>query len=377
MRRMIDHEDVGLHPSGAVRAGALDAVFRPLRVSNEPVCEVTKCLFEGTLTEFAGTKADGDEGFKEQLRNMVRKCGACGKPCAFTLKVCNNCEAPLPEQIVHTDNIFMAFVYGVAKGDKFPYNIAVRKQTPEVLVFDDPLALAACHFCSIPTTCWCADWRILLRAPEKGLAMLTTMEEAAWSCCEEQFLKNEEWCAKHIRGGAPKDAAERAALRPYVVAGCNFPPSQFQLHIQYFLMPWLPSHYAFFVEDAALVRKRWFPLAYIKKVLALNMPMDVKMDTSLDEIFAVFDQHVDYNAAYDEEIKRVRAAHAHMGNWKAADFAVSVNVKTDTIVDGVAPEGSTGKQLIEADKKLLQSNGPVKTYYKYASTTKVPEFGPE
>ena len=40
-------------------------------------------------------------------------------------------------------------------------------------MFDDPLALSPCHFCAIPTTCWCADWRLLLRAPKVGLALLT------------------------------------------------------------------------------------------------------------------------------------------------------------------------------------------------------------
>ena len=60
-----------------------------------------------------------------------------------------------------------------AQGARFPYDIAVRLQTKELLVFDDPLALSPCHFCAIPTTCWCADWRLLLRAPKEGLALLT------------------------------------------------------------------------------------------------------------------------------------------------------------------------------------------------------------
>ena len=53
-------------------------------------------------------------------------------------------------------------------------------------------------------------------------------------------------CARFLRGAPPTDAASRAALRSHVVCGCNFPPSQFQLHLQYFLMPWLPSHYKAF-----------------------------------------------------------------------------------------------------------------------------------
>ena len=82
-----------------------------------------------------------------------------------------------------------------AQGARFPYDIAVRLQTKELLVFDDPLALSPCHFCAIPTTCWCADWRLLLRAPKEGLALLTQLEEAAWRCMEEQFLSSAAWCA--------------------------------------------------------------------------------------------------------------------------------------------------------------------------------------
>ena len=99
-------------------------------------------------------------------------------------------------------------------------------QTRELLVFDDPLALSACHFCAIPTTFWAADWRVLLRAPAEGLALLTKLEEAAWRCMEEQFLSSEAWCAKHLRGPPPTDEESRVALRSHVVCGCNFPPSQ-------------------------------------------------------------------------------------------------------------------------------------------------------
>jgi len=366
---------IGVTSSGAVRAGASEAIFQHLRVSNKSVATECPCAFHGTLAEFAAAKAAGNPAFESQLRNTVRKCTACGKPCAYTMKQCNNCEAPLPEEVVYTDNIFMAFVYGVEKGERFPYNIAVRKQTEELLVFDDPLALAACHFCSIPTSCWASDWRVLLRAPEEGLALITKLEDAAWSCCEQQFLTNEAWCTKHIRGGPPADAAARAALRSQIVCGCNFPPSQFQLHIQYFLMPWLPSHYGFFIDGAALVRKRWFPLAYIKEVLALKQPMEVTMETTLDEIFAVFDDKVSYNDAFDRELERVATAHAAMANWQPSDFAVAV--VGDTVVEGTPPEGATPKQLIEADKKLLQSHGPVKTYYQFARAggQPVPEFG--
>ena len=111
-------------------------------------------------------------------------------------------------------------------------------------------------------------------------------------------------CARNLRGAPPTDAASRAALRSHVVCGCNFPPSQFQLHLQFFLMPWLPSHYKAFTAGAALTHRRWFPVKYIKGLLSLNQPMAVELDTALDEIFAVFDSQLSYDLAFEQEVAR-------------------------------------------------------------------------
>ena len=62
-----------------------------------------------------------------------------------------------------------------------------------------------------------------------------------------------------------------------------------------------------------------------------------------------------------------------MANWQPADFTVAV--QGDKIVTGTAPEGKAAKQVQEADKKILQSNGPIKTYYKHAAVVRLPEFG--
>ena len=175
-----------------------------------------------------------------------------------------------------------------------------------------------------------------------------------------------------MRGAPPTDAASRAALRSHVVCGCNFPPSQFQLHLQFFLMPWLPSHYKAFT-DGALPRRRWFPLKYIKGLLSLNQPMAVELDTSLDEIFEVFDSQLSYDDAFDQEVARVAASHKALANWRPADFAAAVD--GDAVVQGSVPDGQTAKELLDADRKLLHSSGPVKTYYKFARTDRVPEFG--
>lgn len=50
-------------------------------------------------------------------------------------------------------------------------------------------------------------------------------------------------------------------------------------------MPWIPSQYKMMMDGHHLPAGRWFPLEYIKRVLALNDPMAVTMDTPLSAIF--------------------------------------------------------------------------------------------
>ena len=149
-------------------------------------------------------------------------------------------------------------------------------------LFDDPLALTPCHLNVIPTRSWVPDWRILLRNPREGLQLVNTLEESAWSCVASQFLSDATWCQKMLKTGRP---AYPEILRHHIVCGCNFPPSQFQLHIQYFLLPWIPGQYKMMMDGHHLPAGRWFPLEYIKRVLALNDPMAVTMDTPLSAIF--------------------------------------------------------------------------------------------
>ena len=80
-----------------------------------------------------------------------------------------------------------------------------------------------------------------------------------------------------------------------------------------------------------------------------------------------------YVLTYLYQIARVAASHKALANWRPDDFAAAVD--GDVLVQGSAPEGQTAKGLLEADKKLLHSSGPVKTYYKFARTDRVPEFG--
>ena len=106
--------------------------------------------------------------------------------------------------------------------------------------------------------------------------------------------------------------------------------------------------------------------------------MAVELETSLDEIFARFGSWLSYDEAFDLEVARVAASHVAVANWRPCDFAAAVD--GDEVVvqhgkHGGVPEGRTAQGLLDADRKLLHSSGPVKTYYKFARADRVPEFG--
>lgn len=53
----------------------------------------------------------------------------------------------------------MAFIYGVDK-TSFPLKISMRLETPEIMVFDDPLAITRAHVLSVPTDVYCPGLKL-------------------------------------------------------------------------------------------------------------------------------------------------------------------------------------------------------------------------
>ncbi|CAE7945432.1 unnamed protein product [Symbiodinium sp. KB8] len=113
---------------------------------------------------------------------------------------CNACGASLKDvQRSFSDNIFMGFIYGIAKG-KFPYKISMRAQTPDFLCFDDPLQCSSCHLNAIPTSVYCCDMRYLFTDPSRGkelcanitmgvgLALILDLRRIAAEAALEQLL---------------------------------------------------------------------------------------------------------------------------------------------------------------------------------------------
>mmetsp|Transcript_70246 Transcript_70246/g.142666 ORF Transcript_70246/g.142666 Transcript_70246/m.142666 type:complete len:172 (+) Transcript_70246:2-517(+) len=169
----------------------------------------------------------------------------------------------------------------------------------------------------------------------------------------------------------------------------NFPPSQFQLHLQFIHTPMLPFHYAQAREENHFHYRRFFPLEYLQKALALGnkVKMDINDDTSVEDILSTVEKHgINYDQIQISLLRRCRQMQERFVAWKEDDFGnyvVGGNKILSTETLGMV-SGEDPKKIQAADTQALQNYGrpynkdgkPTGTYYKYAkSPTELKTFG--
>lgn len=345
----------------------------------------TKPRFEGSVDEFLAHHGASDsitDVLRRKMKNKVKKCPSCGKPCAFILETCNSCSADLREvPIQFVDNVFTAFIFGIAKCP-FPATISLRSQTKDYLVFDDLLALAPCHLNSIPTSIYCPDWRYLLTKPEEGLVLVEALFEHAYQAAKTQFWDNIGWRKRFLTEEAEK--LTDAEIRDLVICGMNYPPSQFQLHLQFMLPPLLPFHFNLALVNQHFHHGRFFPLPYVKRVLQKQTELGCKRfhivsdDTKIEDIMSYFDSHdVVYDDMHEVCVRRYQENQRKFAKWDAADFEYVVVPASKRIMSRetwqLVNDGDASKIQSE-DKLALQGYGrpysangkPSGTFYAYA-----------
>lgn len=329
----------------------------------------------GTIDDFR-KEAAGSPQTLRRLQNKVKVCIHCKKPCAITLISCNACGTSLDGVTMsYNDNVFMGFVYGIEKG-KFPYTISLRHQDEEFLCFDDPLSLSPLHLNCIPTRKYVADLRFLFLNPIKGLELINRMFEIAANVAIEQFWKNDQFRNKVFNGetipGHPDVILDAACC------GFNYPPSMYQLHLQFIHMPMTPFQYCQARKNGHWHYGRFFPLEFVRDALKLGdkVKMDITEDT---DIQAIIDKARDHGVAYDAEhrefLQKCWDLQDRFSAWEESDFECQVvNGRVYNMVDGRMEPHSDPKAIQAADTKKLQNYGrpytetgqTTGTYYKYA-----------
>lgn len=326
--------------------------------------------FQGTVDEFIASHVDGADRVVRMLRNRVKKCESCGKPNAFTLAICNGCGHSLTDTVISfSPNVFMGFVFGVARCP-FPLTVSVRAQGRDFLVMDDLLALSPLHFNVIPTTAYIPDWRYLLRRPSDGLQLIQQLLERCHVAANENFLQNEAWVRQFVRAGATFSPVA------HVACGFNYPPSQYQLHIQYIAPMMLPFQHAQFQRGVHFTAKRFFPFAYVASCLAVlrdrneAMPPHLLEDKApIEDIIKYFLQthSIDYDSYHSTFLADFSAHEREFSNWRAEDFEGVVVagpfgerfLQTGSSVAGGTDSfvGRSVKAVIDGDKLELQNYG--------------------
>jgi hypothetical protein len=351
--------------------------------------------FEACKQVFAVGKTDEEKQKNQALvdrmiYNKVRVCPSCSKPNGFTLKTCNSCGTDISKQeLSKTLNVFAGFFLGIAKST-FPLTISIRHETPEILVLDDLLALSPCHVNVLPMKQFIPDWRYLLRSPVEGLAVVNKLKQSAVEVIKTQFLSNEEFMKAFTKVSAEKllpfDAENDLSM------GFNFPPSQYQLHLQCIFPVVLPYQYYLFEKGTHFTPCRFFPFEYVAEVLKIvssseqqktPLPAELlKDDTPIEDIVEYFKEKHNIDA---EKIRvafcdRFDKNFLKFQNWKNEDFDVVAREneasKKLEVVSGEAKADDL-MNLVNKDKLALQSYGrpytaegkPQGKFYSYPATS--------
>lgn len=309
------------------------------------------------------------------LYNDAKVCKVCEKSCGYTMTSCNSCGESLATVVCSkSENVFAAFMLGVARAiNGSPYTMSLRRLTDEVLIVDDLLSLTPCHFNAVPMKYYLPDWRYLLRAPTKGLELLDCLEREIWIAAAP-FVSDEAFRSMMYK----KEMTEKE-IKASAICSFNFPPSQFQMHVQWMLPPLLPYQHFRAENRNHFLNGRAFPMKYVRKVLELDVPYDVQATTLIEDIIATYDaKGVVYETHWKEFYDHCLRSSMATQNWNPADFshvvqdgkAFEFEVVDGKVKLGLEETNADPEKVQAKDKANLQNYGrpydshgkPVGTY---------------
>lgn len=373
--------------------GASELAFEAVRVPAPAAFLGTAPVYPGTVEEFVKEREqhDGDTASSSRLalqcRNKVKKCTACKKPNGYTLARCNGCDADLADTpISYTSNVFAGFIFGIARGP-FPLKISLRQQSERFMVFDDLMAMSPCHLIGVPTDVFIPNLRSLFERPREGRRMLMNLKSLCEGVARTQFLSHPEFRKKVFRGG---EQLSTEAILAHACIGLNFPPSQYQLHLQYILPPFSPFHWNLCRKGVHFTHGRFFALDYMLAALEEMERKDVTLpgasELDMDAIIKLVGERygVCYHSALLKAQARFYASHEALANWQSTDFS-GLLLDSETLLSAptaaeasLAPVTATSGSLTAlhaADRLVLCNYGRPReegdkttgTYYKYAA----------
>jgi len=175
----------------------------------------------------------------------------------------------------------------------------------------------------------------------------------------------------------------------HVAMGFNFPPSQYQLHLQYIVLPLLPFQYEMYLKGNHFTYQRFIPYIYVEQVLNKLIQLQTTIDNievELPELLANIEKvtGISYDTIYHEYYEHIGVMNREVAHYQPesfekiqiADKIYNFTVDGDTITLGDEDNSVPSQTLIAADKVTLQSYGkptqengkPAGTYYGFIKT---------
>lgn len=371
------------------RNGCYLAGFRGIFPAVSASVDVIGPPIAGTVDSLGRENAQ----LSKYLYNDVKVCPGCGRPCAWAQKACQACCSCLSDvPVTQTENVLMGFIFGVERTARCPLHISIRRQTEDVLCFDDLLAMSSCHLNVLSTRHYLPDWRWLLRDPARAAELLQALKTEAWQATLAFLNDRGGWRHFNYREGVTEDM-----VRDNVIVGFNSPPSQFQLHMQYITLPLLPCHHQKLLARTHAQKGRWFPLEYVEQCLgvltATKSHFHVQRETSIEDVIEHFNaKGVIYEQIWERCYERYCASYVLLANWKPADFDYVVRDGQVYDIAEVLSDGSLvcgepreldAQRVQDQDKARLQNYGrpydannePRGNYYKHYKACKIGDGG--
>ena len=229
------------------------------------------------------TFADHLPVHKSKLTNVGVICSNCKRFCGFRPDLydvpgqhpnCNECGTPLKREPDVSENPFMAMLFGVQqfffRGKNQDATASIRLENEDVLIFDDLGYNSPGQVVTIPTKVYIPNVSFLFNNYAEALELLDTMNAARKQVYTDQFLQNSEWLemmfgsdAKLLFNGDADKNWE--TLQSLMRVGFNYPPSQFQLHIQTSVVPLTPFNHSKLKNGEHFPKDRWLRKNFTKK----------------------------------------------------------------------------------------------------------------
>ena len=299
--------------------------------------------FDTCLEKLGSTKSPkATELLNRMLYNKVRVCTNCNKPNGFTMSNCNACGTDISTvELSKTLNVFAGFMLSIGRST-FPLTISLRKETSTAIVIDDLLSLSPIHVNVIPTKQYIPDWRYLLRRPTEGLKVVESLVSLAQSTIQEQFIlsdnnnnnnNTEEYLQQFTTINEDTNPFDISPDLSLLGMGFNYPPSQYQLHLQCIFPVMMPYQYYMFQKGTHFSQGRFFPVEYVIEALkqlvvvetTTNDPLPeylVQDDTPIEDIVDYFSKTygIDAEQVRLRFVKRFEQNYHKYQNWNSDNF---------------------------------------------------------